>query len=117
MEFFQSLYRRVVRLYLYIRTLIYAIAVKRKIEIRLVQVSGSEEHNFWWFSYQVKISLPSKRMHLEVLRAAPSKTKADKVFLAVQIAEDICREQFLPPTPAFLKVVEEDVVSLIIKEN
>ena len=88
--------------------------LRRKILIKEVQLSG--QGNFWQVSYQATVTLPGKRMNLEFLRAAPDKAKFYKVALAIKIAEDICREQFLPATPAIIKV-DGDTIVVTIKEN
>ena len=114
MKFFRSAYRRIVRLVLYTHAFIYAILTGRRIVIQEFQTSGTD--GFWQVSYRAILSTPSRRMHLEFLRAAPAETTFYKTALAIKIAEDICREQYLPPTPVFIKVDGVTIV-VIVKEN
>jgi hypothetical protein len=114
METFHTIWRKIKRFFLYLYALIFSVVVRRRIDINEIQISG--QGNFWQVSYRTKVSLPSKRIHLEFLRAAPQNTKFYRVALAIKIAEDVCKEQFLPSTPVFINV-DKDKIVVIIKEN
>ncbi len=114
MKILSSIRKRIQRLFLYTHALIYSFIVKRKIVIRETGTYGQD--NFWQTSFQVTVSALGQRINLEFLRAAMEETKFNKAALAIKIAEDICREMYLPPTPTFIKV-EEDIIVVTIKEN
>lgn len=98
------------RVYAYILS----IFLMRRIVIRSIQTTG--EANFWQTSFQATLSTFGQRINLEFLRAAPEDSKLFRVALAIKIAEDICKERFLPTTPVFIKT-DKDVVVVLVKEN
>lgn len=50
------------------------------------------------------------------MRATHDNNKLHKVALAIEIAEELCREFWLPATPVFIKA-EGDTIVVLVKEN
>jgi hypothetical protein len=113
-EYLDKIWASLARIFIYFYIVLFAFFVRRRIDIREVQISGRE--NFWQVSYQVSVSTPNRRMRLEFLRACPENTRFYRIASAIRVAEDICTEKFLPATPVFIKI-ERRTIPVIVREN
>jgi len=112
MYFLPTYWRRLLLALTNIKIFLYSFITKRRINIDEISISG--EDPYWYITYRVRVLLPGIRYQFNSLKLIPEASAFYKIAGAILIAEELCKEKFLPPTAIFIKQNNE-TRSIILK--